>query len=151
CNGLPGIVLARAVVRGLSPRLVPDTVTADLRRAEPALAKEVQTVDTLCCGTSGRAEVLRYLIWSGSMMADTDSASAGTADAEYRRTLGQLATRTLEGRLRLGVPADSPLPVMGLFQGSSGVLYTLLAATSATLPHPLTWLPGWVSSESLGH
>lgn len=128
CNGLPGIALSRVVMRERFPYVAPDVVAQDLERVSHGLDRDVLRRDNLCCGTAGRAEVLRMAVGSLPALAET-----------YRETINGLATRAQQRQLRLGVPRESPISALGLFQGLSGILWALLGDIDPSLQPVLTW------------
>ncbi len=151
CNGLPGITLARSVIAqtgcATHPKVEP-LLTTDLERCLPRLDRDVRQHDSLCCGTAGRAEVLRVLLDStGRGSPIPDGATVDSLRFAHREAIAALALRTVENRLRLGIPAHCPLPAPGLFQGLAGVAWVLAAAGQPPFGHPeswpspLTWVP----------
>ncbi|MDP4013640.1 MAG: type 2 lanthipeptide synthetase LanM [Candidatus Nanopelagicales bacterium] len=129
CNGLPGIGLSRAIARNGFATVCPETVALDLARVDAGLGRDTVPRDTLCCGTAGRAEILRFMLRTG--LSDRRSL--------YDAAVAGLASRTHRGEVRLGVPDGSPLQPLGLFQGISGVLLALAGWLDPELPDVLTW------------
>lgn len=129
CRGAPGIALSRlhlpASLRDdalLEERAVALRTTAD---AEPGL------LDTLCCGTLGRASVL----------LSASRRLAGSANAEQllagalRLTDGALERARRRGAFVLdGSPWGRLLPRTGLLKGLSGVAWHLLRIDDPALP-----------------
>ncbi len=146
CNGLPGIVLSRTMLMSRFPTVAPDAVARDLSRSGSGLSIDRQPIDTLCCGMTGRVEVLRQALTNASVsdrLQSCDSIGPGWIAREYSDAVDRLSIRTLEGRLRLGIPRESPLTAPGLYSGIAGVLIALtgaLTAPTTSTPSPLTWL-----------
>ena len=119
CNGAAGLALAR---------LLCGDPTKDLPRLRPLVTRDVQARDNLCCGSTGRAEILR--IW---MTVDP------TMKATYEACVNGVIERVNADRLRLGVPEGLPIQPIGLFQGLAGPVITLAAAMAPQLPAVLAW------------
>lgn len=135
CHGAPGIMLARALICRDAPELAqaigaPNT-HAGTTHATAGAASAAPT-DHLCCGTTGRAELLITLEQLAGLNAASVSraaASAGHGAGANARTLvsGMLARARLHGHFRLSASgAEYPIVDPGFFSGLSGIGYTLL-------------------------
>ncbi|OMC48465.1 hypothetical protein A5745_08760 [Mycobacterium sp. IS-2888] len=115
CHGAPGIALARLCLK--TTPLWDDAVNADLEHALNATTDLTRPEDSLCCGRSGRAAILR---------------AAGRRDGDPRWTE---AADNLEGQVlanRRARDAFSFGEVLGLFQGAAGVGLALLDGLPCT-------------------
>lgn len=133
CNGMPGIALARYILRERFPDVAPRAVATDMKRIaanSKQLLRGQKGIDHLCCGTASYAESLRALALRDPRIFPA-----------YSESVNRLAHRTESSTLRLGVPPTCPLPPVGLFRGISGVLVALLGAIDPAMPNILTWLP----------
>jgi type 2 lantibiotic biosynthesis protein LanM len=130
CHGAPGIGLAR--IGGL-PMLATESILQDIEIALQT-TQQIGSMgpDHLCCGTSGRAE---FLLTAARRLARPELAGMSA------RWMEQVLIRA-EQREALFLNPLLPMWVAHpqLFQGSSGIGYTLLRlAQPNALPSPLLW------------
>ncbi|HLL84676.1 MAG TPA: lanthionine synthetase LanC family protein, partial [Longimicrobium sp.] len=129
CHGAPGMVLARleGVRAGAADAAVLGdlALTLKLTRALPLIS-----LDHLCCGNLGRAEILlcaHRLLGDGELLADARALAA------------RVVRRAAEGGgFALHPPGAEAAFSPGLFRGVAGIGYALLRlAHPETLPSPL--------------
>lgn len=109
-----------------------DSIRPEAERTYTELVTGRATGDSLGGGSAGWIEYLRL------RRSDPDAAAAD--GPHYDTAVRELADRVVVGRLRLGVPSESPLVAYGLHDGLAGILYALSAASPGTeLPSLLTW------------
>ena len=147
CHGAPGIALARAA--GLEVLDTP-AVRRDVAVAvETTLRFGRGTIDTVCCGTCGRVEVLHTVAALTALPAGSTGSAGSTgwgpdASGERLRTAARrLAAGTVaRARQAGGYRALPNLPLAatppGFFMGLAGVGYTLLRLVDPDLPSVLT-------------
>lgn len=118
CNGGTGIGLARLGARAVcdSDRLR-HGIDAGIRVAQTT---GMSGVDHLCCGNMGRADVL---LEAGIQLGRPD-----LIDASMERTACCFDRAQEQGRYRLWWDVGGGLSLPGLFQGMSGIGYSLLRA-----------------------
>ncbi len=130
CHGAPGIGLARL---GGLPMLDTASIRQDIEIALRT-TRQIGTVglDHLCCGTSGRAELL---LTAAQRLQRPELAEVAA------RWLGQVITEADErGRFHLNLSLPRWVSQAHLFQGVSGIGYTLLRlAQPDALPSVLLW------------
>lgn len=121
CYGAPGMALARAAARHDRDAAADLALMTGITRHH-----DDEPVDTLCCGTLGRADVLLTL----------SRALADPSLAEGARTLTRRVLRRAgeQGDYALLSAESSPL---GLFTGAAGIGYALLRQAAPALPSPL--------------
>ena len=131
CHGAPGIALGR--IGGLA-QLDTDDIRGDIETAiQTTRAAGVQSVDHLCCGNLGRADIL---LVAADRLSRPDLAEVASQWA------WQVAARAEESSaflLNPLLPAGVYIP--GFFQGTAGIGYELLR-----IAHPDT-LPSVLLSE----
>jgi len=129
CHGAPGILLARleAVRAGAGEDEVLGDLALTLRLT---WALPVISLDHLCCGNLGRAEILlcaHRVVGGGELLAGA------------RTLAGQVVQRAGEsGGFALHPPGEPAAFTPGLFRGVAGIGYALLRlASPESLPSPL--------------
>lgn len=130
CHGAPGIGLAR--IGGL-PGLDSARIQQDIEIALQTTQRvSIAGPDHLCCGNSGRAEIL---LEAARKLARPEL--AGVA----RRLVSRMVSRAEQnGNFSLDASLPRQVPLIGLFQGSSGIGYTLLRmAYPDMVPSVLLW------------
>jgi type 2 lantibiotic biosynthesis protein LanM len=116
CHGAPGIALGRIGCLAIQDEPgLRDEIEIALRTTEAA---GLGTVDHLCCGNLGRAEVMLI-------------AATRLAEPRWRTAALDLAARVIDRAHRTGAYClqpglDDPLLMPGLFQGVAGIGYGLL-------------------------
>ena len=116
CHGAPGIALSRLAIAAVTgdgtPRLQAERCLATTARHGLAAA------DHLCCGSSGRIDVL---LEAGRRLARP------AAGEQARRLAGAVARRAAKnGGYRLPSGASGEALSPGLFTGTAGIGYTWL-------------------------
>lgn len=115
CHGAPGIALARLCLK--TTPLWDDAVNADLEHALNATTDLTRPDDSLCCGRSGRAAILR-------------AATCRGGDPHWAETAANLEGQVFANRRARD--AYSFGEVLGLFQGAAGVGLALLDGLPCT-------------------
>lgn len=129
CHGATGVGFARV---GSAHASSAPHVHADLERAlRITNAWRLRTVDHLCCGNVGRADLL--------LEAATRLDRPELADAA-RRLVDRVVDRATQ-RGTYGYGWNSSLYAPGFHQGKSGIGYTLLRLVDPSLPSVLLWEP----------
>ncbi|MCH9685228.1 MAG: type 2 lantipeptide synthetase LanM family protein [Deltaproteobacteria bacterium] len=111
CNGAPGIVLSRLVMSGAHGHIEPRVI-------ETLASPEHTTVDHLCCGTLGRADVVLLL-----------GEQPGAREARRRmhqQVSACVRAAHVRGGYRLLPSVREPVFNPSLFQGTAGIGYQLL-------------------------
>lgn len=128
CHGAPGIALGRLGTLGVAGG---PEVREEIRAALETTRSLPQTsIDHLCCGNLGRAEILLY-------------ASRKLGEPQLQEAAGALATGVLRrfkarGRFGLALPERDEAFDPSFFKGLSGIGYALLRlADPSALPCPL--------------
>jgi lantibiotic modifying enzyme len=129
CHGAPGIALARMCLRDTP--LWDANCRSELRDALSTTSVALAPEDSLCCGRSGRAAILR--------MANGLLHEPHWGDAAARIEGQVLSGHRAHGNYTFG-------DVTGVFQGAAGVGLALLDSASATNP---TLLPAILSTGLL--
>lgn len=129
CHGAPGMVLARleAVRAGAADAAVLDDLALTLRLAGalPAIS-----LDHLCCGMLGRAEIL--------LCADRVLGGGELLAAAHEIAAAVLHRARENGGFSLHPPGEPEVFSPGLFRGLSGIGYALLRLSApASIPSPL--------------
>ena len=115
CHGAPGIALARL---GGLPALDTAEVRFDIAAGLSATREfGLERLDHLCCGNLGRADVL---LAAGSLLGQPE------LTALARSRAGEVVARAHEAGTFLLHPLSSRVYAPGLFQGTAGVVYSLL-------------------------
>jgi type 2 lantibiotic biosynthesis protein LanM len=121
CHGAPGIGLARLCLHDTA--LWSREIERDLRCALRSTATTTLPEDSLCCGRSGRAAILRL------------AAREGHGD-QWRHVAARLASQAVQGKKITGTYSVKDVP--GMFQGLAGIGLTLLDEQSELMPDLLS-------------
>ncbi len=131
CHGAPGIALARLFL--LSPeetalqRVAASDLAVSLRRT---VAVRANGLTNLCCGTLGRAQILSMAGRTLENQSLQGVAQAALADCAERLAADQIRFVQYEG--------DGAHMQAGLWQGRTGVIWSLLPCLGVITPMVLT-------------